>query len=108
MNFGDSTTPAPLDDRAARRERNRVRYDPTVNLGHVLTFVGFLATGAAGYSDLRERNSLTDARVTAVEKAAEVEKVRNHSDVQELKQDVRETRNGVQTLLLRQAAGGRP
>lgn len=107
MSFSDSTTPAPLDDRAARKDR-RPRYDPTVNLGHVLTFIGFIATGAAGYFDLRERVSLTDGRVDAVEKAAAVEKTSNHEDVQELKSDVREIRSGVQTLLLRQAAGSRP
>ena len=35
----------PLAD--GTHHRKRVAFDPTINLGHVLTFVGFLVTGVA-------------------------------------------------------------
>ena len=33
----------------------RIRFDPTVNLGHVLTFVGFILAGIGAWSTLDKR-----------------------------------------------------
>ena len=41
--MSEDTAPGALDT----TRRRRVRFDPTINLGHLLTFVGFLATGMA-------------------------------------------------------------
>lgn len=106
--FDNSTGPMPLDERAARRERHRVKYDPTINLGHLLTFVGFLVTGTAGYFDLRERIALNEAHNVATRNTVDVEKGRNREDVSELKSDVREVRNGIQVLLLRDRPPAKP
>ena len=34
---------------------NRVRFDPTVNLGHVLTFIGFIISGFLAYQNIDKR-----------------------------------------------------
>ncbi|WP_288077873.1 hypothetical protein [Pseudomonas sp.] len=36
-------------------QKGGVRFDPTVNLGHILTFLGFLLAGVAGWSTLDKR-----------------------------------------------------
>lgn len=36
------------------------KFDPTINLGHILTFVGFLLTGAAAYSTMSSRVALLE------------------------------------------------
>lgn len=40
----------------------RLQFDPTINLGHVLTFLGFVIMGFSAYTSL-------DKRVTVVEEA---------------------------------------
>lgn len=36
-------------------ERSRLRFDPTINLGHLITFVGFLLAGFGAWSTLDKR-----------------------------------------------------
>src|SRR3989344_4817602 len=52
--------------------RRRVAFDPTINLGHVLTFVGFLITGFSAYSALDKRVTLIESQsATVVERTRE-------------------------------------
>jgi len=41
----------PIDGRQSKRPR----FDPTINLGHLITFVGFLATGFGAWATLDKR-----------------------------------------------------
>lgn len=38
-----------------KRERQRVRFDATINLGHILTFVGFLVAGFGAWTTMDKR-----------------------------------------------------
>lgn len=72
-----------------------VKFDPTINLGHVLTFAGMLAVGAGAWSTLEKRVSLlevkTEAAVTrADERAGEI-----NSKLGEIKQDMKDLRREV-------------
>lgn len=43
----------------------KIRFDATVNLGHILTFIGFIGTGAIAWSTMDKRVVvLEEARVT--------------------------------------------
>lgn len=45
-----------------------MRFDPTINLGHVLTFAGFMVTGFAAYGVVDKRVAvLEEARVSQVQ-----------------------------------------
>ena len=79
----------PLADSGHRARR--VTFDPTINLGHVLTFAGFLITGFSAYSAL-------DKRVTLVEQQAAV--VVEHSREQDgrVKETLREIRSDLKDL----------
>lgn len=51
----------------AEEKPSRVRFDPTVNLGHILTFVGFLLAGLGAWTMLDKRIVvLEEARNTQV------------------------------------------
>lgn len=39
----------------AERREHKVRFDPSINLGHVLTFIGFLIAGFGAWSSLDKR-----------------------------------------------------
>jgi hypothetical protein len=97
--MNDSDT-VPLDYKPSSK-RNKVTFDPTINLGHILTFVGFIATGAIGYFDLRERIALAEERTKGIEQSVTAEKVRNEQTMRELREDLREVRRGVSDLLQR-------
>lgn len=45
-----------------RREEKRFSFDPTINLGHLLTFIGFLATGFGAYATLDKRLSVQESK----------------------------------------------
>lgn len=79
--------------------KRRVQFDPTINLGHVLTFVGFIATGSVAYFDLRERISMQEIRTIAVSAEIDNEKARTRETLKEMRDDVREVRRGVEDLL---------
>lgn len=45
-----------------------MRFDPTINLGHVLTFAGFMVTGFAAYGVVDKRVAvLEEARISQVQ-----------------------------------------
>lgn len=45
----------PPEDTQTTDRQPRVRFDPTVNLGHVLTFVGFIVAGFGAWATLDKR-----------------------------------------------------
>lgn len=76
---------------AGHQPKRRVQFDPTINLGHILTFLGFLIAGAGAYSNL-------DKRVTVVEvekKAAIEHSIEKDSQV---KQSIAELRNDIKDV----------
>ncbi|MDP3139787.1 MAG: hypothetical protein Q8N17_26055 [Burkholderiaceae bacterium] len=91
-----ATEPGAFDSHQPRR---KVTFDPSINLGHILTFVGFLATGTVAYFDLRERISNNEIRTQAVAAEVVAEKARTQQSVLEMKDDVREVRRGVNEIL---------
>lgn len=42
-------------DRRPQQEKHKVKFDPTINLGHVLTFLGFIIAGFGAWSQLDKR-----------------------------------------------------
>ena len=55
-------------DRRNQPERQKVKFDATINLGHILTFVGFILAGATAWTTL-------DKRVVVLEEARTAQKV---------------------------------
>jgi hypothetical protein len=78
-------TPSEFGHLGASSARRKVSFDPTINLGHVLTFLGFIVAGFSAYSTL-------DKRVTVVEQAAAAQESRVKETLGDIKTEVRETR----------------
>ncbi len=66
-------------------EPKGVRFDATINLGHILTFIGFMATGAGAYMTL-------DKRVAVLETQSAYQKERDLQQDIYLKEQVAEIR----------------
>lgn len=76
-----------------------IKYDPTVNLGHILTFIGFMVTGAGAYSLLEKRvaileeKALTAVQVSTEQRAEQKEANREiRTDLKDIQRTVNELR----------------
>lgn len=83
-NNSDFTTPVE------QQRHRRVSFDPTINLGHVLTFVGFLVTGFSAYSTLDKRVSLIESQTTVVMDRSREQDTRLKETLAEIKLDVKD------------------
>lgn len=76
----------------------RVSFDPTINLGHVLTFVGFLVTGFSAYSTLDKRVSLIESQTTVVMDRSREQDTRLKETLAEIKLDVKDLQRSVNDI----------
>lgn len=83
----------PLAD--SGHHRRRVTFDPTINLGHVLTFAGFLVTGFSAYSALDKRVTVVEQQAVAVVDRSREQDARLKDSLLELKSDVKELQRSV-------------
>ena len=76
------------DDEPAR---GGIKFDKTVNLGHVLTFIGFILTGLLAWSAM-------DKRVTVLEEARKVQEMRDVAQDGRLSEKMGEIRDSLADL----------
>lgn len=87
-NFG-SLEPGP---------RKRVQFDPTINLGHILTFVGFLLAGFGAWGNIDKRITLTEMQSTAAVERTNDQDKRMSETLKELKTDIKDVRQAVNDI----------
>lgn len=75
--------------------RRRLAFDPTINLGHVLTFVGFLVTGFSAYSALDKRVTVVESHAAVVAERAREQDTRFKDTLAEIKGDVKDLQRSV-------------
>jgi hypothetical protein len=75
--------------------RKRLTFDPTINLGHVLTFVGFIAAGAGAYSTLNQRLTILEERTSAGESRVREQQLAVKEALQEIRADVKDVQRSI-------------
>lgn len=90
--MGDDSGPAPLE---VKRGSRRVHFDPTINLGHLLTLASMIAAGALAYSNLQSRIAVHDEQLRGLERAATVDKAHLTEALNGLREDVKEVKQEV-------------
>jgi hypothetical protein len=63
------------DERREQPQRQGVRFDPTINLGHIITFIGFILSLVVTWSTL-------DKRVVVLEESRKAQELRDSSQDQ--------------------------
>lgn len=86
----EDTAPGPLEPK-----RRRVTFDPTINLGHILTFLVMVASIMGVYATVNSELAMHSVRLDAIEKAATVEKAHLADTLNGLRDDVKETKRAV-------------
>jgi hypothetical protein len=83
----------PTDSDFARleKQRGRITFDPTVNAGHILTFVGFLVSGFIAYTTLDKRVAVVETRASITDQRVSEQEARTNANLLEIKRDVKET-----------------
>lgn len=90
--MADDTSPGALD---AKRGSRRVHFDPTINLGHLLTLISMIGAGALAYSSLQSRLAVHDEQLRGIERAAVVDKAHLTEALNGLREDVKEVKQEV-------------
>lgn len=93
--MNDSDT-MPLE---GERKRKRLSFDPTINAGHVLTFISLVVAGFAAWSTI-------DKRLTVLERDSVHQQSRDSSQDQAIREkfeQIKESLNDLKQELRRQA-----
>lgn len=102
----EQETSSPAGGIAMAEPRRSFSFDPTINLGHVLTFCGFIVTGFIGYSSLERRVALVEQmQRSAIETAADKSSLQNQA-LQEMRQDIKDTQRSIAEISRMLAARG--
>ena len=78
-------------------ELKKMRFDPTINLGHVITFLGFILTIFIGWTNL-------DKRVVVLEETRNMQALRDkHQDsvIASQSSQIRESLNEIKAAMVR-------
>jgi hypothetical protein len=68
----------------------RVHFDPTINLGHILTFVGFMASGFVAYNTLDKRITVQEQLLASIS-AQRIERDADQKErLTEIKSDIKD------------------
>jgi uncharacterized protein involved in tellurium resistance len=86
-----------------------MRFDNTINLGHLLTFAGFIASGFAAYSTLDKRITVQEMRTPVIEQRLQENEARTRELLGDIKADMKDVRRSVDDLArtMSTAKGGR-
>ena len=78
--------------RAEHGHRGGVKFDATINLGHVLTFVGFVIAGFTAWSTLDKRLTIIEERATfqaQIDRAQDAKLVESMTQIKESLLDIK-------------------
>jgi hypothetical protein len=76
----------------------RIRYDPTVNLGHILSFVGFMVAGFTAYGAIEKRVVILEEKQVATGQLAAERVSEQKETLKEIRTDMKEMARGIQDL----------
>lgn len=83
-----------------------VKFDPTINLGHVLTFASMVAAVMASYALLDKRVGVLEERSNAAIAQATDRQVEQKESLREIKSDIKDLQRSVNEIS-RAVAGGK-
>lgn len=83
-----------------------VKFDPTINLGHILTFASMVAAVMAAYSLLDKRVGVLEERSNAAIVQATDRQTEQKESLREIKSDIKDLQRSVNEIS-RAVAGGK-
>ncbi len=87
--------------------QSKIKFDPTINLGHILTFASMVAAVMASYSLLDKRVGVLEERSNAAIAQAADRQSEQKESLREIKSDIKDLQRSVNDIS-RAVAGKRP
>ena len=84
-----------MSDQNDTEQRRGLRFDPTVNAGHLLTFAGFILAGFVGWTTLDKRVVVLEEQRKAQEIRDAGQDARSADKFTEIKDTMNEIKRGV-------------
>lgn len=78
--------------------KRRVTFDPTINLGHILTFVGFMSSGFVAYNNLDKRLSIQEQMSMQLVQQRTEKDAQFKETLRDVQTDVKELNRSVNVL----------
>jgi len=88
-------------------DRKRLNFDPTINAGHILTFIGMVVAVGVSYSLLDKRVGVLEERSNAAIIQAADKQAEQKESLREIKSDIKDLQRSVNEIS-RAVAGKRP
>ena len=88
-------------------DRKRLNFDPTINAGHILTFIGMVVAVMVSYSLLDKRVGVLEKRSNAAIIQAADKQAEQKESLREIKSDIKDLQRSVNEIS-RAVAGKRP
>lgn len=88
MNRRDSDDEVQLHN--PERTGRRLVFDPTINAGHILTFVAALTAGFFAYTDVKQTNAVQDEQIVQVRSDMKSQQTVMRESLTDLKQSMRD------------------
>lgn len=79
-------------------DRRRLTFDPTINAGHVLTFVGFLVTIGLSYSILDKRVGVLEEKALSASSQQTERQAEQKESLKEIKVDIKDLQRSVNEI----------
>ncbi len=86
---------SPTTDGHGVAMRRRVTFDPTINLGHVLTFIGVMVAGLSAYSGLDKRVTLIESQAAVISERSREQDMRIKETLGDIRSDVKDLQRTV-------------
>ena len=88
-------------------DRKRLNFDPTINAGHILTFIGMVVAVMVSYSLMDKRVGVLEERSNAAIIQAADKQAEQKESLREIKSDIKDLQRSVNEIS-RAVAGKRP
>lgn len=79
-------------------ESKKINFDPTINLGHIITFCGFIFAGFGAYWTLDKRVTILEDRAIQIESRLRENNASVKDSLKEIKEDVKDMRQAVENV----------
>lgn len=96
------------DRRSMPPPEHKVKFDATINLGHILTFAGFIIAGFTAWSTLDKRLTVIEERASFQSQIDRQQDVRLVDNMAQIKESLIEIKSQVNRLGDRQDRRGAP
>ena len=87
-----------FDSLGRREPTKRVKFDPTISLGHILTFVGLIIAGFGAWANMDKRVTLAEIAMAQSEQRDNAQDRAAEKNIDSLRADIKSLQSSVNNM----------